>query len=365
MRWFLETPSSTPFQFLLWWIIKLKAGWHPHTASQVWNTKDNSRSRDSLLSSEWHICLSPLGFLLLTQHLFPLFVSLRLCEDFLNPPLFPQSAQAAAWPEMKGACIAGPGAVSEPAEGQNVLPKCSCGHWPGPALASLNPKCMCQNRAGKHLTSPHTSTAELVCWNWEFYHIAIHFSSQMVPTLPQGAAGAHAKLCYLLKADVFKGKTSPAEKWCAMSLIVYQVLPRFCFYSALADAPSTKKVWKWMWKSSSLPSQHMPTAASFHDLTEQPKAPKREGQTLRAVIFTSCNPYTILGASSWLADICNIWCWQPCTVQQLSSHELGPAPFAGSWFQSTPSKAPPWDALPWLPSWKTVFAVWPKINSLF
>lgn len=63
--------------------------------------------------------------------------------------------------------------------------------------------------------------------NWEFYHFTIRFSSQMVPTLPQGAA--HAKLCYLFKADVFKGKTLPTEKLRAMSLIVYQLLLLFNF----------------------------------------------------------------------------------------------------------------------------------------
>lgn len=88
------------------WIIKLKAGWHPHAASQVWNTKDNSRSRDSLLSSEWLICLSPLGFLLLTQHLFPLFLSLSLCECRL--PSLPHncSDSCLARDERNGHCRA-------------------------------------------------------------------------------------------------------------------------------------------------------------------------------------------------------------------------------------------------------------------
>lgn len=90
------------FVFVPCWIIKLKVGWHPLTASQVWNTKDNSRSRDSLLGPKWHICVSPLGFLLLTQQLSPLFVSLGLCEH--RPPSL---AQTAAWPGMKGTALQG------------------------------------------------------------------------------------------------------------------------------------------------------------------------------------------------------------------------------------------------------------------
>lgn len=114
------------FAFVSWWITKLKAGWHPHTAPQASNTKDNSRGRDSFLSSEWHICLNPLGFLLLTQHRF-----LSLCPWVCvsTEPLLSHRA-AQRWKEP-----AGPGAMSELAERHNVLPKGSCGRWPGPALA--------------------------------------------------------------------------------------------------------------------------------------------------------------------------------------------------------------------------------------
>lgn len=88
-----------------------------------------------------------------------------------------------------------------------------------------------------------------------------------------------------------------------MFLIVYQVLPSFCFYSTLAEVSSTK----WFENvGGKLPLSSPSTMHIAASLYEQPKAPKREGQTLKAVIFTPCNPYTISGVSNWLADICNI-----------------------------------------------------------
>lgn len=41
----------------------------------------------------------------------------------------------------------------------------------------------------------------------------------------------------------------------------------------------------------------------FYDWTEQLKAPKREGQTLKAVLFLHLVILTRLGVSNWLADI--------------------------------------------------------------
>lgn len=158
------------FAFVPWWIIKLKAGWHPHTASQVWNTKDNSRSRGSLLSSECHICLSPLGFLLLTA-----FISSLCVPQFVwaQTPFSCTACSDSCLARNERNCTAGPGAMAQLAERQNVLPRQSCGHWPGPALAkapwsvwisSVGAKIKLANILPHHITS----TAELVCWNWEF-----------------------------------------------------------------------------------------------------------------------------------------------------------------------------------------------------
>lgn len=178
-----------------------------------------------------------------------------------DPLLFHTTAQTAAWPEMKGTGIAGPGAMSELAERQNVLPKCSHGHWPGPGtMACLSLKCLCQNWAGKHLTSPHTSTAELVCRNWEFYH-PLQFTDS-AHTASRGNQSTCQDVLLVQSRCVQRQNFTDWKIMCHV-LIVYQVLPSFCFYSNLAEVPPTKKVWKCMRKNSSLLSQHHAHCCQF------------------------------------------------------------------------------------------------------
>lgn len=112
----------------------------------------------------------------------------------------------------------------------------------------------------------------------------IHFTWKTVPRLPQGASRVHANLSYLFKADILKGQILVTEKVLAMSFTVHLLL--HSFYSDLAKAPSTKKVWKRTWKNISLPVPCLLLSAFVIWLHNNPKLKRREGQTIKAVIFT-------------------------------------------------------------------------------
>lgn len=262
------------------WIIMLKAGWHPHTASEVWHTKITQGAETPFGALNSPICLSPLGFFLLTQHLFPQFVSISLHENrnpFSSTKLL---RQLPGWRWKKPA-------LQELEQcqslhwGKNVLPKCSCGHWPGPALAkvlwpswasSVCVKFKLANILPHHILQQLNSSAEIG-------NFTIHFSSKTVPTPPQGASRVHANLSYLFKAHILKSKILMTDKWLAVfycTSATSWLLLLFKFgWSSIHKEGLKMYLEKYL---SPLPAPCMPTAASFCDLTEQqPKAHRSEG----------------------------------------------------------------------------------------
>lgn len=145
-----------------------------------------------------------------------------------------------------------------------------------------------------------------------------------------------------------------------MSLIAHQVLPSFCCYSTLAEVPSTKKVWKCRWENSSLLSQHHAHCCQFLWTAQSSRREKAKPSKLLFLHLVILTPF---------------WGF-PTGWQTFATSDVGNTAHCSSWartsrillhlkeadFKAYPS---PRDALPWLLSRKTVFAVWPKLNFLF
>lgn len=215
----------------------------PTHSIRVWHTKDYSRSRDSLLSSQQPYLSQSFG-LFPSHSAFIASLCIRQFAWAQKPLLFHKTAQTAAWPEMKETCVTGAGAMSELAlRGQwasqvwsQPLAWASIGQS---AVSYLNLKCACQNQAAQCLTSLQTSAAELVCWSWEFYH-PLQFKESA-----HAASWGKQSTCQ----SVLLGQSRRTKRWnlltdksLAMSFTEHQLPSHFSFRSHLAD--STKKVWK-------------------------------------------------------------------------------------------------------------------------
>lgn len=114
----------------------LKVGWHPHTVSPVWHNKNNSRSRDSLLSSEQpHLSQS---FGLLPSHSV-YFLSLypSVCISIETPSLPQNCSDSCLARDERNPHYGDWGNVTACTERKMCYPGATTACWHGPALAKV------------------------------------------------------------------------------------------------------------------------------------------------------------------------------------------------------------------------------------